>query len=238
MPRRLYLPEPFRMRKSLWTTLGICLGLCLLSMHTQAQADGQPPAHSSDWMKGSSITTQSLTGKVCSSNPAVSDTLALSRAAASAADSASTPVLSPPGIAGGDGPGSDTVGWTRLPSGARYQDIYPGKGKTPSPGVAVHLHMKIYNARGKLIQNTFADRAAYIFTFGRNEVFPAFEEAIASMREGGKRRIVFPPEIGFWNAGYDDEERNVHIERDATLIFDVSFMWLREPEFDKIGRFK
>ena len=44
-----------------------------------------------------------------------------------------------------------------------------------------------------------ADKDFYRFTVGRGQVIPAFEEAVASMREGGIRRIVVPPELGYPN---------------------------------------
>lgn len=43
------------------------------------------------------------------------------------------------------------------------------------------------------------DKDFYRFTLGRGEVIPAFEEAVASMKEGGIRRIVVPVELGYPN---------------------------------------
>jgi peptidylprolyl isomerase len=213
------------------------LAIGMIAGMAGTRCPARTPAQSPGWMGSCASENKAGSGATRASDHATTGTPAAA-ARPKSADSAATPVLSLSGVATADGPDTNTVGWIALPSGARYQEIHVGKGRIPSPGVAVHLHMKIFDSRGKLIQNTFADRAAYIFTYGRDEVFPAFEEAVASMREGGKRRIVFPPEIGFWSQGYDDEERDVHIERDATLLFEVSFMWLREPEFDKIGIFK
>ena len=41
------------------------------------------------------------------------------------------------------------------------------------------------------------DKDFFRFTIGNNEVIPAFEEAILSMKEGGIRRIVVPVELGY-----------------------------------------
>ena len=43
------------------------------------------------------------------------------------------------------------------------------------------------------------DKDFYRFTLGRGEVIPAVEEAVASMKEGGIRRIVVPVELGYPN---------------------------------------
>ena len=43
------------------------------------------------------------------------------------------------------------------------------------------------------------DKDFYRFTLGRGEVIPAVEEAVASMKEGGIRRIVVPLELGYPN---------------------------------------
>lgn len=237
MFRPLSLPSPLSAAQSAKSACIVFLGFCLLCGPAATWSSEQTPPRSPGWMGSCAAEKKAACESPRASSHAASETLVVA-AVPPGADSSTTPTLAFPGLSAADGANTSTLGWIGLPSGARYQEIHVGKGKLPSPGVAVHLHMKIFDAKGKLIQNTFADRAAYIFTFGRDEVFPAFEEAIASMREGGKRRIVFPSEIGFWNQGYDDEERDIHIERDATLIFEVSFMWIREPEFEKIGIFK
>lgn len=41
------------------------------------------------------------------------------------------------------------------------------------------------------------DKDFFRFTIGNEEVIPAFEEAVMSMKEGGIRRIVVPVELGY-----------------------------------------
>jgi len=126
--------------------------------------------------------------------------------------------------------------WVTLPNGIKYQDIYVGTGKSPKYGVSVYCHFKGYFEDGTEFDNTFKRRQFFCFTYGKNEVLEAFELGIETMKEKGKRKIIIPSELAFGDKGYKDDV--VQIKPNSTLIFEVSLMWIREPEQDKLGRFK
>ncbi|CAL5227439.1 g10404 [Coccomyxa viridis] len=99
--------------------------------------------------------------------------------------------------------------YTRTESGLQFQDLRPGTGKAATSGSQVTVdwdgytigyYGRPFEARNKAKGGSFAkDKDFYRFTVGRGQVIPAFEEAVASMREGGIRRIVVPPELGYPN---------------------------------------
>ncbi|CAK0754977.1 Peptidyl-prolyl cis-trans isomerase fkbp19, chloroplastic [Coccomyxa viridis] len=99
--------------------------------------------------------------------------------------------------------------YTRTESGLQYQDLREGTGKSAKAGAQVTIdwdgytigyYGRPFEARNKAKGGSFAkDKDFYRFTLGRGEVIPAVEEAVASMKEGGIRRIVVPVELGYPN---------------------------------------
>lgn len=43
------------------------------------------------------------------------------------------------------------------------------------------------------------------FKLGNSEVIPAFDEAVATMKVGGIRRLIVPPELGYPNNDYNQK---------------------------------
>ncbi|MCX7765923.1 MAG: FKBP-type peptidyl-prolyl cis-trans isomerase [Candidatus Sumerlaeia bacterium] len=126
--------------------------------------------------------------------------------------------------------------WVKLPGGVIYCDIYTGNGKEIKGGSAVHLHLRGYLEDGTEFVNTFRERLHFFFTFNVGETIPGFEQGIASMRERGKRIVIIPPELAFGAEGYETEY--IYIPPYSTLIYEVSLLFVREPEWDKLNMFK
>ena len=59
-----------------------------------------------------------------------------------------------------------------------------------------------------------------MFTLGQGATIPGFEEGISTMKVGGKRQIVIPPELG-----YGARESNT-IPANSTLIFEVELAYV------------
>lgn len=130
----------------------------------------------------------------------------------------------------------DPSGWVKTANGVLYYDIHKGRGKVPENGVAVYLHIRGYLEDGTQVLNTFKRREYFIFTYGKGQVIKGLEEGIATMREGGKRVIVIPPELAYGSEGYESSDS--YVPPDSALIFEVSFLWIRAPEWDKLNKFE
>ncbi len=131
--------------------------------------------------------------------------------------------------------------WQPLPGGVWIQDVVVGSGSTPSRGVAVYLQIRGRLADGTVFFDTYKRKKWYVYTYGDGSVMKALEEAIATMREGSKRRVVIPPELGYGEHGYtpeDPEAGTVAIPPNATLVYEITFLWLRAPEREKLNKFK
>ena len=93
------------------------------------------------------------------------------------------------------GPGD--VPFVQSPSGARFADLRVGDGATPRPGQTVVIEWVGYTAgyQAKKIESTRETDTPFVFTIGKGQAIPAFEEAVLEMRQGGIRRIEIPGEL-------------------------------------------
>jgi len=90
--------------------------------------------------------------------------------------------------------------FTTTASGLRWLEIKSGKGKKPSsPSATVKVHYE-----GKLVNGTVFD-SSYArgepISFALNQVIPGWTEGVSMMKEGSKRVLFIPPELGYGAGG-------------------------------------
>jgi FKBP-type peptidyl-prolyl cis-trans isomerase len=105
-------------------------------------------------------------------------------------------------------------------TGLQYQDIAVGKGAKPNPGDLVLVDYVGWNVRGASFDTSLGDgREPLPFRVGRHKVIKGWDEGVLSMRKGGVRRLVIPPDLAYGPMGAPPA-----IEPNATLVFMVKLL--------------
>ena len=112
------------------------------------------------------------------------------------------------------------------PSGLKYQDEVVGTGPEAKPGQTVAVHYTGWldqnGQPGKKFDSSRDRGEPLSFGLGARQVIAGWDQGIAGMKVGGKRRLIIPPELGYGARGAGGV-----IPPNATLIFDVELMGVR-----------
>ena len=103
-------------------------------------------------------------------------------------------------------------------SGLNITDIKVGDGIKAIPGKRVTVNYRGTLENGKEFDSSYK-RAPFSFPLGAGQVIKGWDEGVAGMKEGGKRRLVIPPELGYGTRGAGGV-----IPPNATLIFEVELL--------------
>jgi peptidylprolyl isomerase len=108
-------------------------------------------------------------------------------------------------------------------SGLQIIDSKVGTGATPKPGqiCVVHYTGWLYQdgQKGKKFDSSVDRNEPLEFPVGQRKVIAGWDEGVASMKVGGKRTLIIPPELGYGARGAGGV-----IPPNATLIFDVELL--------------
>jgi peptidylprolyl isomerase len=118
--------------------------------------------------------------------------------------------------------GVDTSAMTKTPSGLRYQEVIPGQGQAAAPGRPVTVHYTGWLPNGEKFDSSRDRGQPFGFTLGAGEVIAGWDEGVAGMKVGGKRKLVIPPDLAYGTAGAPPD-----IPPSATLVFDVELLEVR-----------
>ena len=106
------------------------------------------------------------------------------------------------------------------PSGLRYQDLKAGTGPEAKAGDAVAVHYTGWLTDGTEFDSSVGGEPL-TFPLGRRRVIDGWDEGVAGMRVGGKRKLVIPPSLGY------GDQRNGPIPANSTMVFDVELIEIR-----------
>ena len=102
---------------------------------------------------------------------------------------------------------------------ALYIDIVVGKGLEATSGSTVSMIYSGWLTNGELFdqnrKNDLGQKELFSFKLGSGQVIPGWEQTIAGMKEGGKRRLIIPSTAGYGPNGQGP------IPPNSMLIFDV-----------------
>jgi len=110
--------------------------------------------------------------------------------------------------------------WITTGTGLKYQDVVVGKGPQPKAGDDILVNYTGKFLDGKIFDSSLSPgRTPFELHLGRGEVIPGWDEGLASMHVGGKRKLMIPPGLAYGAAGAGGV-----IPPNATLTFDVELL--------------
>jgi peptidylprolyl isomerase len=103
------------------------------------------------------------------------------------------------------------------------EDQTQGQGEMAVAGDTVTVHYVGVFPDGKVFDSSLDRNVPITFTLGVGQVIKGWDEGLVGMREGGRRRLVIPPQLGYGESGY------ATIPPNSTLIFDVELIKVEHP---------
>jgi FKBP-type peptidyl-prolyl cis-trans isomerase FkpA len=108
------------------------------------------------------------------------------------------------------------------PSGLRFTDVRIGQGQEATEGKIVEVHYTGWLEGGKKFESTDTCHKPMAFRLGAGDVIKGLDLGVAGMREGGKRRLIIPPDLGFGRQGGGGV-----IPPNAVLTYEVELLAVR-----------
>lgn len=116
----------------------------------------------------------------------------------------------------------DTSGMTSTPSGLQFKELQPGTGASPQSGQNVTVHYTGWLTDGTKFDSSVDRGQPFEFRLGAGQVIQGWDEGVASMKIGGKRRLVIPA-----NLAYGPRAVGGVIPANSVLVFDVELLGAR-----------
>ena len=111
---------------------------------------------------------------------------------------------------------------TTTASGLVYEELTLGSGNSATAGQKVSVHYTGWLTNGTKFDSSKDRGEPFIFPLGKGHVIKGWDEGVAGMKVGGKRKLTIPPQLG-----YGDRGAGGLIPPNATLVFDVELLGLK-----------
>lgn len=108
------------------------------------------------------------------------------------------------------------------PSGLKYVELKEGTGATPQPGQTVEVHYVGTLENGTQFDSSRDRGQPFSFKIGVGQVIKGWDEGLSTMKVGGRRQLIIPPELGYGARGAGGV-----IPPNATLLFDVELLGVK-----------
>jgi hypothetical protein len=135
-----------------------------------------------------------------------------------------SPTVPPTDVVEDSGPPPAPSEPTFSDSGLGIIDIETGTGETPEAGQTLIVHYTGWVSEGGTKFDSSLDRGTpFEFVLGAGQVIAGWDEGLATMKVGGKRRLIMPAELAYGEQGSPPT-----IQPNAELTFDVELVGIKE----------
>ncbi len=111
---------------------------------------------------------------------------------------------------------------TTTASGLVIEEMTLGDGAEAKAGGMVSVHYTGWLTNGSKFDSSVDRNEPFDFPLGRGHVIRGWDEGVAGMKVGGKRKLTIPPDLGYGARGAGGV-----IPPNATLVFDVELLAVR-----------
>jgi peptidylprolyl isomerase len=132
------------------------------------------------------------------------------------------PATQAPGTQATGGPPAVSGETITTASGLKYIDIEVGSGDSPQTGQTVVVNYTGWLADGTKFDSSVDRGEPFSFIIGTGRVIAGWDEGVATMKVGGKRRLIIPPDLAYGEEGYPGV-----IPANAELTFDVELLEIK-----------
>jgi peptidylprolyl isomerase len=109
------------------------------------------------------------------------------------------------------------------PRDLQVEDVVVGDGEEARPGQQVSVHyVGVAWSTGGQFDASWDRSEAFEFALGAGQVIQGWDQGVAGMRVGGRRRLTIPPHLGYGQRGAGGG-----IKGGETLVFVVDLLGVR-----------
>ena len=102
------------------------------------------------------------------------------------------------------------------------EDLTVGNGATASAGQYVSVHYTGWLTNGQKFDSSVDRNDPFEFRLGAGQVIAGWDQGVAGMQVGGKRKLTIPPNLAYGSRGAGGV-----IPPNATLVFEVELLAIR-----------
>jgi peptidylprolyl isomerase len=103
------------------------------------------------------------------------------------------------------------------------EDVLVGEGDQATSGQAVEVHyVGVAWSNGEQFDASWDRGETFEFRLGRGQVIQGWDQGVAGMKVGGRRRLTIPPDMGYGSRGAGGV-----IKGGETLVFVVDLVSVR-----------
>ncbi|MCB9640338.1 MAG: FKBP-type peptidyl-prolyl cis-trans isomerase [Myxococcales bacterium] len=104
----------------------------------------------------------------------------------------------------------------------QIEDLQVGTGEEAKAGMTVSVHYTGWLTNGQKFDSSLDRNSPFSFPLGGGRVIKGWDQGVAGMKVGGKRKLTIPPELGYGARGAGGV-----IPGNATLIFEVELLGVK-----------